>query len=131
MKKLITLAILIGVLIFMGRLDFLPWWSFSVPVFLLGVFLPLKKWNVSPFLWGFIAGFMAWVLSTIYFEIIYEGEIMQSVAKLMKVKPYLLYPAIGLIGGILTGLGVYSGYLLRSGGRLLNWNYRNQMIDNI
>ena len=103
----------------MGSLDFLPWWSFSVPVFLLGLFLPLKKWKVSPFLWGFITGFMAWVLSTIYFEIIYKGEIMQSVAKIMKVKPYLLHPAIGLIGGLLTGLGVYSGYLLRNGREIL------------
>jgi hypothetical protein len=90
-----------------------------VPVFLLGVLLPLKKWKVSAFLWGFIAGFMAWLLSTIYFEIIYDGEIMKSVANVMKVKPYLLHPAIGLIGGLLTGLGVYSGYLLRNGREVL------------
>jgi hypothetical protein len=119
MKKLITFAILFAVLIFMGSLHFLPWWSFSVPVFLLGVLLPLKKWKVSAFLWGFIAGFMAWLLSTIYFEIIYDGEIMKSVANVMKVKPYLLHPAIGLIGGLLTGLGVYSGYLLRNGREIL------------
>jgi hypothetical protein len=119
MKKLITFAILFSVLIFMSLLDFLPWWSFSVPVFLLGVLLPLKKWKVPPFLWGFIAGFMAWLLSTIYFEIIYDGEIMKSVADVMKVKPYLLHPAIGLIGGLLTGLGVYSGYLLRNGREIL------------
>jgi hypothetical protein len=119
MKKLITFAILFAVLLFMGSLDYLPWWSFSVPVFLLGVLLPLKKWKVSPFLWGFIAGFMAWLLSTIYFEIIYDGEIMKPVANVMKVKPYLLHPAIGLIGGLLTGLGVYSGYLLRNGREIL------------
>jgi hypothetical protein len=119
MKKSITFAILFVVLIFMGSLNFVPWWSFSVPVFLLGVFLPLKKWKVFPFLWGFIAGFMAWLSSTIYFEIIYDGKIMKSVANVMKIKPYLLHPAIGLIGGLLTGLGVYSGYLLRNGKEVL------------
>ena len=87
--------------------------------FLLGVFLPLQKWKAYPFLSGFIAGFIVWVLSTTYFEIIYKGELMQPVAKIMKLKPYLLYLTIGLIGGVLTGLAVYSGYLLRKGREVL------------
>ncbi|MCC9019511.1 MULTISPECIES: hypothetical protein [Flavobacterium] len=119
MKKLITFAILFSVLIFMGMLDFFPWWSFSVPMFVLGATLPFKKWNISSFVWGFISGFMAWFLSTIYFEIIYEGEIMSSVAKLMSLHIYLLHLIIGLIGGVLTGLGVYSGYLFRNGREVL------------
>jgi hypothetical protein len=119
LRKLIALAILIIVLLIMGTVEFLPWWFFLIPVFLLGVFLPLQKWNVYPFLWGFIAGFSVWLLSTTYFEITYKGEIMQPVAKIMKVKPYLLHLIIGLIGGLLTGLGVYSGYLLRKGREFL------------
>lgn len=103
----------------MGMLDFFPWWSFSVPMFVLGATLPFKKWNISSFVWGFISGFMAWFLSTIYFEIIYEGEIMSSVAKLMSLHIYLLHLIIGLIGGVLTGLGVYSGYLFRNGREVL------------
>ena len=119
MKRFITLAILIIVLLIMGALAFLPWWFFLIPVFLLGVFLPLQKWKVYPFLWGFIAGFIVWVLSTGYFEITYKGELMQPVAKIMKLNPYLLYLTIGLIGGVLTGLGMYSGYLLRKGREVL------------
>lgn len=119
MKRLITLAILIIVLLVMGALAFLPWWLFLIPVFLLGVFLPLQKWKVYPFLWGFIAGFIVWVLSTTYFEITYEGALMQPVAKIMKLNPYLLYLTIGLIGGVLTGMAVYSGYVLRKGREVL------------
>jgi hypothetical protein len=119
MKKLITLAILIILSIIMGTLNFLPWWSFLIPVFLLGMFLPLKKWKVAPFLWGFFGGFIVWLLSTTYFEIVYEGEIMNTVAKILKVKNYLLHVAIGVTGGLLTGLGMYSGYLVRAGREVL------------
>lgn len=119
MKKLITLTILLLVLIIISNIYFLPWWCFLVPVFLLGVFLPLQRWNVYPFLLGFIAGFMVWILSTIYFEIIYKGEIMQHVGRLLKVNFYLLHLLIGFIGGLLTGLGMYSGYLLRKGKEIL------------
>jgi hypothetical protein len=119
MKKLITLAILIIVLIITGTLDFLPWWSFLIPIFLMGMLLPFQKWKVYPFLWGFIAGFMVWVLSTAYFEINYSGEIMHTVSKIMKIKPYLLHLSIGLIGGLLTGLGIYTGYLFRKGREVL------------
>ncbi len=103
----------------MGALNFLPWWSFLIPVFLLGVLLPLQKWKVDPFLCGFIAGFLVWVLSTTYLEVFYKGELLQSVAKIMKIKYYLLYIVVGLIGGLLTGLAVYSGYLLRKGREIL------------
>jgi hypothetical protein len=119
MKKIITLTILIIVLIIMDTLDFLPWWSFLLPVFLLGILLPLQKWKVCPFLWGFIAGFSVWLLCTIYFEITYKGEIMHPIAKMIKVTPFLLHLIIGFIGGLLTGLGVYSGYLLRKGREVL------------
>jgi hypothetical protein len=118
-KKIITLAVLIIVLIIMGMLDFLPWWSFLIPIFLLGVFLPFQKLKIYPFLWGFIAGFLVWFLYTVYLEMTYKGEIMQSVAKIMKVKPYLLHLSIGVIGGLLTGLGLYSGYVLRKGREVL------------
>ena len=105
----------------MGTLGFLPWWCFLIPVFLLGVFLPLQKWKVYPFLWGFIAGFIVWVLSTAYFEITYRGEVMQTVAQIIELEPYLLHLAIGLIGGVLTGLALYSGYLLRKGREILGY----------
>jgi hypothetical protein len=119
MKKLIALVILVIVLITMGTLNFLPWWSFLVPVFLLGVLLPLQKWKVNTFLWGFIAGFIVWILSSAYFEIAYQGEIMQSITKIIGINSFWLRLAIGVIGGLLTGLGLYSGYLLRNGNEVL------------
>lgn len=114
-----ALVILIIVVVTMGTLDFVPWWSFLVPVFLLGVLLPLQKWKVNTFSWGFIAGFIVWVLSSAYFEIAYQGEIMQSIAKIIGINSFWLRLAIGVIGGLLTGLGLYSGYLLRKGNEVL------------
>lgn len=120
MKKIITLAILILVSTSVQMISFLPWWSFLVAIFLLGALLPLKKWKVSSFLSGFIAGLFVWSLSTLYFETVYTGAIMDKTSILFHVPYFLLLIIIGLIGGILTGLALYSGFLLRRGREILH-----------
>jgi hypothetical protein len=119
MKKIITFAIIILVSIVVQLIPFLPWWSFLVPIFLMGVVLPLERWKIPPFLMGFIAGFLVWSLATLYFETIYKGEIMSKISKIIAVPDYLIYGIIGFIGGILTGLSLYSGFLLRRGKEIL------------
>lgn len=126
MKKILTLAIVILVSMSVQMIIFLPWWSFLVPVFLLGVALPLEKWKVSsPFLVGFIAGLLVWSLSTLYFEATYKGEIINKISEMITVQYYfmdiiIMYTIIGLIGGVLTGLAFYSGFLLRKGREVLH-----------
>jgi hypothetical protein len=123
MKKIITLVIVILVSTVAQMMVFVPWWSFLVPVFLLGLLLPLEKWNVSPFITGFAAGFLVWLISTLYFEAIYKGEILHKISKLLTSWNYLIYLIVGFIGGILTGLGLYSGFLLRRGKEALHLDF--------
>jgi hypothetical protein len=120
MKKTVTLSIIIIVSMLFQRIVFFPWWVFLVPVFLLGALLPLGKWKVHSFLFGFLAGFLVWTLSTFFFEVSYKGEITTVLGKMISVPYYILYLIIGFIGGILTGLSFYSGFLLRSGREVLS-----------
>lgn len=122
MKKIITLVLVFLVMTGTQMLEFLPWWSFCIPIFLLGFILPLKKWKVTSFFWGFIAGFLNWVWFTIYFEKIYQGEIIASLADLIDISTYMLYAMIGSIGGGLAGLALYSGFLLRKGKEILHFD---------
>ena len=119
MKQLITFVILTLVSLASQMFTILPWWSFLIPVFLLGVILPLEKWKISSFILGFSAGFLVWLFSTIYFEEIYKGEIMFKLSKIISVHHYLTYIVIGFIGGVITGLAFYSGFLLRKGRDIL------------
>jgi hypothetical protein len=115
MKKILVLAILIAVSVLFHMIAFFPWWCFTIPVFLLGIVLPLKKWRVQSFFWGFAAGFFEWLGCTIYFEIIHKGEIMEMLAETISLNFYLLHIFVGFIGGLLVGLAFYSGFLLRQG----------------
>ena len=119
MKKIILLALLLIVIAGSGMLTQFPWWSFTIPVFVMGILLPLKKWKVLPFIWGFIAGFLVWTGATLYFGKSFEGAFMDSAAHIGKVSSLVMYVVIGLIGGTLAGLALYSGYLLRKGSEVL------------
>lgn len=129
MKKIITLSILIGVSLLVQNIAFLPWWSFVIPDFLLGLALPLERWRIRSFLYGFASGFLVWSLSTLYFEISYNGEITHAIGKMISLPYYLLYVIIGFIGGVLTGLAFYSGFLLRKGKEILHLDLPKNSID--
>lgn len=115
MKKFLTLVIVLFLSTAVQMITSIPWWSFLVLLFILGVVIPFEKWKISSFLLGFASGFLAWLLSTLYFEAIYKGEILNAVSKMIAVPYFLLCIIIGLIGGILSGLAFYSGFLLRRG----------------
>ena len=115
MKTTLTLIILILVSVITQFIFFLTWWAFLLPIFLLGVILPLEKWKIISFPTGFIAGFAVWIISTLYFEIMYNGEIVKKIGTMFNIPGSLMYIIVGCIGGCLTGLAFYSGYLLRVG----------------
>lgn len=119
MKKLITIAIIASISTAIQMIHIFPWWTFLIIVFLLGIALPLEKWKVPSFFYGFISGFLVWLLSTLYFESAYNGKVMAPIALTFEVSPYILYLVIGLIGGLLTGLALYSGAQLRKGREVL------------
>ena len=115
MKKIIAFTIVVLVLIIMQQITFLQWWIFLVPIFFLGLLLPFEKWKVSSFRLGFFAGFSVWLLSTLYFEMVYEGHMINLIGEMMNLPYFLVYIIIGFLGGILTGLSLYSGFLLKRG----------------
>lgn len=120
MKKTITLTILIFVSLITEMIVLLPWWGFLVPIFFLGIVLPLENWKIASFLFGFIAGFSTWFLSTLFFKSIYEGEIMNKISNMFDFSNYIIYIVNGILYGILTGLAFYSGFLLRKGKKKLH-----------
>ena len=115
MKRIIVLVIVVSVCILIQSFDGLPWWTFVIPVFLLGIFLPLKRWRITTFFWGFNAGFLVWTVSTFYFQQNYGGAVIGKIADIVDLHLLLLYALIGTIGGVLTGLALSAGFLLRRG----------------
>lgn len=122
MKKIIVFILLIGTSLSVNLMYNLPWWSFLIPIFILGLILPLKKWNIQAFMYGFTAGALVWISATLYFENKYTGEIIFTISEIIETPIVILYAAIGLMGGILTGLSFYAGYLLRTGPEILKLN---------
>jgi hypothetical protein len=120
MKKIGTFLLIIVVSIFVQTISIFPWWSFLLPIFFIGIILPLEKWKIHAFLYGFFAGFLVWTLSTLYFEAHYNCTILHAISKMFSVSIYVLYGFIGLIGGILSGLALYSGFLLMRGKEIVS-----------
>ena len=123
MKKLIVFFALIVVSVIFQVIAFFPWWSFLIPIFIMGIILPIEKWKISAFLFGFASGFIVWCLFTFYFELDYQGNITETIGKMMKMPRFIVYIITGFIGGILTGLAFYSGYLLRRGKEPIGLTY--------
>ena len=93
-------------LVLFRMIDGTPWWSFVIPVALLGAGLPAGKFRIAYFLTGFTAGFFVWVVSTVYYNSIYNGVLIYRIGI-----GYGLIALVtsGLIGGLLTGLAFHTG----------------------
>jgi len=97
------------VMISLGNVQVLPWWTFLLPVLILGNVLTLLKLNLNAFMLGFIAGFLIWFGGNSVFDIKYNGFILVKLADLLSVPKILLFLTSGIIGGILAGLAMYVG----------------------
>lgn len=115
MKYIYSILIILTVSICVQLINVFPWWTFLIPCFILGVILPFYEWKVSSFVSGVASGFLVWFFSMMYFEMYYDGEIMQRTAEIIGFSYVVILLISGLIGGILTGLSVYSGFLLKRG----------------
>ncbi|WP_442591959.1 hypothetical protein ACSBL2_12100 [Pedobacter sp. AW31-3R] len=106
----IKVTILLILIIFATRLIYiLPWWSFIIPTILFGVSQKLLKIPLTPFLVGFIAGFIVWFCSMLYFDMTLNGTILSKIGVLLFVPKLVVMVISGLIGGILSGLSLYIG----------------------
>ena len=105
------LAVLICIaLIVLTRLsDALPWWSFVVPVLIFGGVISLLRWQVSGFVAGFLAGFIIWFGVNLFYDSQNDGLMMERVAQLIFVPKLVMLLIAGLMGGLLSGLALYTG----------------------
>jgi hypothetical protein len=104
-----TISLIVVLMILTGMINGLPWWSFVIPVSILGVIISYRKWNVPGFAVGFIAGFMVWLMANLYFDITLGGTILNKMALLLSLSKITLLLFSGIIGGVLTGLALYTG----------------------
>ncbi len=106
----ITLNLLLSVII--SNIEFLPWWSFLVMSFFMGLIYTKREKNINSFICGFVSGFANWFLASLFFHVLYEGILMEKVSSILLVPTFILFAGIGVISGILNGLACYSGYSL-------------------
>ena len=98
--------------IIIENLSFLPWWSFLIVSFLMGVIYTKKEKSIRPFMAGFIAGFTNWLFASLFFYYQFDGILMDKVAHIFFLPSSILFFVIGIIGGVLNGLACFSGYSL-------------------
>ncbi|MEO1516977.1 MAG: hypothetical protein AAFV95_18280 [Bacteroidota bacterium] len=97
-------------------LAFLPWWSFAALCFLLGATLPFRSWNAPPFGIGFLSGCCLWIGATLWYQPSFGESLLASLGQNFGVPSFALLLCIGVLGGLLSGLAVYAGFLLSNGG---------------
>jgi hypothetical protein len=100
-----TALLLVPVVILSRQLEYIPWWSFVIPVMGLGITITLLKWEVSCFFVGFLCGFLIWSGMNFYFHLVFEGLIVEKFG----IASVILILSSGILGGLLTGLALYTG----------------------
>lgn len=93
------------VLVLVKLVEIIPWWSFIVPVLLIGILVSRRYKKVASFAIGFWAGFLVWIGALIFFHVSYDGVLLDKTGAGKFVVPVLS----GLVGGVLTGWALYIG----------------------
>jgi hypothetical protein len=102
---IILLVLLPGIELIGG----LPWWGFVVPVIALGIVIAWQSWHVAAFSVGFVCGFITWLTANWYFDMHSNSVLLSRVGVLFSVGKAVLLLASGVIGGVLTGLALFTG----------------------
>lgn len=95
-----------------GILYFLPWWSFALPLLVLGGVLQKKEWQLPMFVVGFSAGFLIWGGMELFYATALHDVVLHRMAALFSLPSTLMIPGAGLIGGLVSGLALYAGKAL-------------------
>jgi hypothetical protein len=104
-----TLLLTAFVLLLTRMVNNLPWWFFAVPVLVLGIVVTLKKWQVSGFTIGFIAGFLTWFGANLFFDLTLNGAVLARLGLLLSVPKFVVMLISGMIGGLITALALFAG----------------------
>lgn len=87
----------------------IPWYSFLIVVALFGFIITIRKWKVAAFSIGFLSGLAVWIGANMYYHLIFGGTVFEKLAKVMFIPEFAVFLLSGVIGGLLTGLALYTG----------------------
>lgn len=110
--NIITIVVIILILVSINMTNCFPWWGFSVFVLLFGAIISFKKWKINFFLIGFLSGFFVWFGLNFYNDLASDGIILNKISSLIEIPKFVVLIISGLIGGITTGLSLYTGNCL-------------------
>lgn len=105
----VTVLLIFSAIIGVNLLPALPWWTFTIPVAVIGFIAGIKRWQVNCFATGFITGFITWAGANIIYDMYKGGNVLLTVAHSSGLSKPLLLLVAGTIGGLLTGLALYTG----------------------
>ncbi|HEY1165289.1 MAG TPA: hypothetical protein VGE90_08970 [Chitinophaga sp.] len=100
---------LIPLILLIRMTDRIPWWSFVILVSIFGILTALWKWKVSAFATGFLAGLVVWIGASIYYHMTLGGTVLNKIGVVLFVPGPVVILISGVIGGLLTGLALYTG----------------------
>ncbi|MEN5057167.1 hypothetical protein [Sphingobacterium kitahiroshimense] len=112
MKNLQTFFIITPLLVAISFCYFLPWWSFSVVLILVGVIIRRLGWDIASFTVGFASGLIVWMGAQTLFDINFNGILLNKVASFVSITKPFLFVLTGLLGGLVSGFALSSGYQL-------------------
>lgn len=112
MKKPLILIVVIMMLSLVGG-SWMPWWIIAL-IALVAAFLA-GMGHFTSFLVCFIAGFISWGGLAWYFDMQNASLLSTKIGALFNgLNPIILIAITGLIGGLLSGVGGWTGASLRS-----------------
>jgi hypothetical protein len=106
-----TFFLIVLLLLLLMPIDSIPWWSFVIPVSALGAIIGIRKWKVSTFFVGFLSGLSVWLGGNVVFHFYYGGILLRKMSGEYVVVGLLI---AGILGGLVTGLALYTGKMLTS-----------------
>jgi hypothetical protein len=103
-------VLIISVLILITKsVALLPWFSFTIPLFVFGIWLSFSDWNINSFFAGFITGFLIWFGGNVYFDLTLKDDSLYRIGQMVSVPKIFVIFISGILGGLLSGLSVYAG----------------------
>ncbi len=90
----------------------LPWWGIAITGLILG--FQMKPSFGKAFGIGFLALFLLWGGQTLYIHLANDGVLSTRIAEMLNVgSPIFVILITGIVGGLVSGLAVLSGTLLK------------------
>ena len=108
-KTIFLILLVSSIILITSIFNNLPWWSFVIPCIILGVIFPFKRYGLPSFLIGFIAGFLVWNFTHLYYDFALDIKIIDKISSILDYSKLTILIFSSLIAGVLSGLAVLTG----------------------